>query len=197
MRVLLLSPYPHRISKPIEEAGDEWHATADRITPDDCNGFDMLVSFGYRHILRKPILDLFGVRAINMHIALLPWNKGAHPNVWAWLDGTPHGVTIHVMDKGLDTGPIITCSRVEMNPADHTFASSYDALMNEAELLFARECNRLRTGDYALREHSGGSFHFAKELPDFPQGWNTPVASLIRQKEAATMGRVVASNVAE
>lgn len=197
MRVLLLSPYPHRISKPIEQAGDEWYATADRITPNNCNGYDMLVSFGYRHILPQPILKMFGTRAVNVHIALLPWNKGAHPNFWAWYDGTPHGVTIHVMDAGIDTGPIIASRRVEMNPADHTFASSYDVLMAEADALFALQWPRIRTGQYELRSHRGGSFHFAKELPSLADGWNSPVSSVTRQKDAATSGLVVPSNVAE
>ena len=40
-------------------------------------GFTFLVSYGYRHILRKNVLDLFPDRAVNLHIAYLPWNRGA------------------------------------------------------------------------------------------------------------------------
>lgn len=69
MRVLVLSPYPERITPAIERAGDTWHATAEQVTADDCRDFDMLVSFGYRYILRKPILDLFDARDQHSHRA--------------------------------------------------------------------------------------------------------------------------------
>jgi len=202
MRVLLLSPYPHRISGPIEQAGDEWHATADRITPDDCDGFDMLVSFGYKYILKPDVLDRFRTRAINIHIAALPWNRGYHPNVWAWLTDTPHGVTIHRINEGIDTGPIMFQMLVKMNPENHTFATSYEFLMGAADDMFARLWKtNIRTGNYQLAANHGGSHHFARELPAhcLPDGWNTPVlvGRELYQKDAATIGRVVASNVVE
>ena len=51
----------------------------------------MLVSFGYRFILPGDLLARFPDRAVNLHIAYLPWNRGAHPNVWSAYEGTPAG----------------------------------------------------------------------------------------------------------
>jgi methionyl-tRNA formyltransferase len=44
---------------------------------------------------------------LNLHISLLPLNRGAHPAAWAIREGTKHGVTIHKIDSGLDTGEIV------------------------------------------------------------------------------------------
>lgn len=44
---------------------------------------------------------------MNLHISYLPWNKGADPNFWSCIDGTPAGVTLHHIDAGVDTGDII------------------------------------------------------------------------------------------
>ena len=61
-------------------------------------GYVLLVCHGYQHILRKPVLDRFPGRAINLHISYLPWNWGAVPNLWSFLEDTPKGVTIHHLD---------------------------------------------------------------------------------------------------
>ena len=57
------------------------------------------VSYRYRKIIRQDIIDYFEGKLINMHIAFLPWNKGADPNLWSYIDNTPKGVTIHRIDK--------------------------------------------------------------------------------------------------
>jgi len=63
------------------------------------------VLFGY--VMRKEFLDLFSAGCINIHPAMLSFNRGANPNVWSIIDGTPAGVTIHFVDEGVDTGDII------------------------------------------------------------------------------------------
>ncbi len=67
-------------------------------------GYDFLISFSYRYIISKEILNCFKDKAINLHISYLPWNKGADPNLWSILENTPQGVTIHQMDYKLDAG---------------------------------------------------------------------------------------------
>src|SRR5690606_983365 len=97
MRVLILAGTEAQADALREVVGDvPW--TSEKDIPEA----DLLVSFGYRHILK----DL-SVPAVNIHISMLPWNRGADPNFWSWLDHTPKGVTVHLMDQGIDTGPII------------------------------------------------------------------------------------------
>ena len=69
---------------------------------------DVVVSAGFMKILGKEFLDRFEGRTINTHPALLPAFKGAH----AVRDALDYGVkitgsTVHFVDSGVDTGPII------------------------------------------------------------------------------------------
>jgi methionyl-tRNA formyltransferase len=65
------------------------------------------ISVFFAYVLRKSFLDLFPKGCINLHPALLPYNRGAYPNVWSIVEKTPSGVTIHYIDEGLDTGDVI------------------------------------------------------------------------------------------
>ena len=40
-------------------------------------------------------------------MSYLPYNRGAHPNFWSFVNNTVKGVTIHEIDQGIDTGKII------------------------------------------------------------------------------------------
>ena len=93
----------------------------------------VIVSAGYRHILGPEILEI--APCINLHKSLLPWNRGANPSYWTLRDGTPAGVTIHLMDEGIDTGPILAQREVAVLPAD-TSRTLYDRLELAQVVLF-------------------------------------------------------------
>jgi methionyl-tRNA formyltransferase len=65
----------------------------------------MSVLFGY--LLKRDFLALLPQGCLNLHPAYLPYNRGAYPNVWSIVDGTPAGVTLHYIDEGVDTGDIV------------------------------------------------------------------------------------------
>lgn len=80
---------------------------------------DLIVSAGFMKILGAGVINLFGGRIINTHPALLPSFPGAH----AVRDALAHGVkvagsTVHFIDAGVDTGPIIAQKAVEVAPDD-------------------------------------------------------------------------------
>ncbi len=63
---------------------------------------------GYMRIVGKVILDAFPNRVINIHPALLPSFPGLHGQHQAWEYGVKYsGCTVHFVDEGMDTGPII------------------------------------------------------------------------------------------
>ena len=99
-------------------------------------GIDFIVSYGYRYIVSGEILRHFPKRAVNLHISLLPYNKGADPNFWSFVEDTPKGVSIHYMDSGLDTGEIIAQKEVKFDIQNETFASSYNVLQATIQRLF-------------------------------------------------------------
>ena len=60
------------------------------------------------------MLDRLPDRVVNLHIAYLPYNRGADPNLWSVLEDTPAGVSIHYVDEGVDTGDIIAQRRARV-----------------------------------------------------------------------------------
>ena len=139
------------------------------------NDYDVVISYGYRYILKPIHIQACKKPPINLHISLLPWNKGAHPNFWAWYDDTPHGVTIHEIDEGLDTGGIIVQKEVVFNNK-LTLNKSYDILRKEIEELFLVNKHKLLMQDYVTTEQKGnGSYHRVKDLPEFEGGWDQTI----------------------
>ena len=143
---------------------------------------DFLVSYGYRHILRPDVLARFDERAVNLHISYLPWNRGADPNLWSFLDDTPKGVTIHYLDAGVDTGDVIVQRHVEPSP-DDTLATSYSRLTEAIEALFREWWPRIRDGRCPRTPQGGpGTAHRAADKQRFAHlltgGWDTPVAAV-------------------
>ena len=80
---------------------------------------DWVVSAGFMRILGREVLSAFPLRVVNTHPALLPSFPGAH----AVRDALAHGVrvtgsTIHLVDEGVDTGPIIDQRAVSVHDDD-------------------------------------------------------------------------------
>ena len=137
---------------------------------------DWLVSYGYRRILTPEQLSLYS-HAVNLHISLLPWNRGADPNYWSWRDRTPKGVSIHYIDAGVDTGPILAQQEVAFGP-DETLRTSYARLRGTVEALFAQEWPRIRFAPEGTPQPAGGSYHHRTDLPELSDGWDTPCSAL-------------------
>jgi phosphoribosylglycinamide formyltransferase-1 len=91
-------------------------AVADSLTQ---RGIDLVVSAGYMRILGAPVVDRWRHRWINVHPALLP----AFPGVRGVADALDAGVkvigvTVHLVDEGVDTGPIILQEAIEVGDDD-------------------------------------------------------------------------------
>src|SRR6056300_461455 len=72
--------------------------TEEKIKTEALEDFDWVISFGYKHILKSDFISRFYRKIINLHISYLPYNRGSHPNVWSFVEDTPKGVTIHLID---------------------------------------------------------------------------------------------------
>ncbi|RNE48616.1 phosphoribosylglycinamide formyltransferase [Corynebacterium alimapuense] len=80
---------------------------------------DLIVSAGFMKILGSGVLDRFGGRIINTHPALLPSFPGAHAVRDALAAGVKvTGSTVHFIDSGVDTGPIIAQRALEVASED-------------------------------------------------------------------------------
>jgi phosphoribosylglycinamide formyltransferase 1 len=80
-------------------------------------GVELVVLAGYMHLLTKPFLDRFPDRVVNVHPSLLPAFPGLHAIDDALAAGAERtGVTVHLVDEGVDTGPVLRQEAVPVEP---------------------------------------------------------------------------------
>jgi phosphoribosylglycinamide formyltransferase-1 len=85
----------------------------------EARGVTLVVCAGYMHLLRKPFFDRYGGRIVNTHSAPLPEFPGAHPIEDVLAAGVPESAaTVHYVDEGIDTGPVIVAERVPVLAGD-------------------------------------------------------------------------------
>ena len=104
---------------------------------DDFTKSDIYVVFGSSFIRGKLIDFLIKKKAINIHAGVSPYYRGAACNFWALYDGNPHlvGSTIHLLSKGLDSGPILyhAMSNLKTNPFEYTMSTVKSAFHSIGE----------------------------------------------------------------
>ena len=103
-------------------------------------GAALVVCAGYMHLLTQPFLDRFPV--INVHPSLLPAFPGTRAIEDALAAGVAEtGVTVHFVDEGVDTGPVIAQERLDVRPDDT--AESLRERVHEVEHRLLPETARL------------------------------------------------------
>ena len=98
---------------------------------------DLYVVFGSSY-LKGPLVDfLITKHAINIHMGVSPFYRGSDCNFWALYDNNPHlvGATIHLLTKGLDSGPILyhAMSNIKDNPFIYTMSAVKSAFLSLRE----------------------------------------------------------------
>jgi len=188
MTTLILSPYPEKIAhlvgphQTVAGPPDQWPR----------RDFNQIISFGYRHIIREPYLRWYKDRLFNLHISLLPWNRGADPNFWSWFERTPKGVTLHHIDAGIDTGDIVAQRVVKFEP-DDTLGTARERLHAAAVSLFAETWPLILAGRAERRaQPSGGNIHYVRDFAALARQYPIPMGPDVPTRviaEAGTMYR--------
>jgi len=97
---------------------------------------DIIVVAAFGQILPKSVLDLPRYGCINLHPSLLPRFRGASPIASAILAGDDFtGVSVMLMDKGLDTGPILARAQIPISALDTTGSLTDKLSLIAAQLL--------------------------------------------------------------
>ena len=98
---------------------------------------DVYIVFGSSYIKGELADFLVEQHAINIHAGVSPYYRGTDCNFWALFDGNPHlaGTTIHLLSKGLDSGPILyhAMSNIKINPFEYTMSTIKSAFHSIAE----------------------------------------------------------------
>ncbi|MFB7457221.1 phosphoribosylglycinamide formyltransferase [Streptomyces sp. NPDC088337] len=111
---------------------------------------DLVVSAGFMKIVGKDFLALFGGRFVNTHPALLPSFPGAHGVRDALAYGARvTGCTVHFVDDGVDTGPIIAQGVVEVRDEDDESAL-HERIKEVERRLLVEVVGRLARNGYRI-----------------------------------------------
>ncbi|MNX57401.1 Bifunctional polymyxin resistance protein ArnA [compost metagenome] len=106
-----------------------------------------LFSNSYSMIIRPEVLELVDSdAAFNVHAAALPRNRGPNPIQWALINGDAFaGVTIHQLDEGLDTGPVIAQLALPITDTD-TWKTLHEKTLVATQELFRDQLRSILTG---------------------------------------------------
>jgi methionyl-tRNA formyltransferase len=185
MRVLLLgndTPACESVRAFLVAAGEDVRLWTVQVGGDLLGEFlpDIALSYSFRWILREEVFTFPRLGTVNAHVSYLPWNRGADPNFWSHAEGTPKGVSLHRIDKGIDTGALIAREPVCFGE-DDTLRTSYEKLHARMLALLETWWPVIRAGQApAMPPEPVGTFHLQKDLEPFRhvlarRGWDTPV----------------------
>jgi methionyl-tRNA formyltransferase len=127
--------------------------------------FDLGVLAWWPKIICQPLLALPRRGFINTHPSFLPHNRGKHYNFWSIVEQAPFGVSLHMIDEGVDTGDIVSQLPIPYTWED-TGGSLYRKAIDAILQLFRDTYPKIRTLNFAQhpQDLSAGSAHFASEL---------------------------------
>ena len=113
-------------------------------------GIDTVVLAGFMRIVKKPLLEAFPNRVLNIHPALLP----AFPGIHSWTQALDYGckvagVTVHFVDAGTDSGPIIVQKAVPVLE-DDTPETLHARIQLEEHKAYPEALRILAEGRYAI-----------------------------------------------
>lgn len=123
---------------------------------------DIIMSVYYRRIIPEEIFGVAAGGTFNIHPSLLPNYRGPVPTMWAIENGEKEfGITIHKIDKGIDTGDIVVQERYPILD-DETGYSLYVKAMHLGADLLRRTFPKLLTNQYEPKRQQGIGSYYGK-----------------------------------
>jgi methionyl-tRNA formyltransferase len=147
---------------------------------------DAIVVVAYGEILTPDVLDIPRLGAVNVHFSLLPRWRGAAPVQRAILEGDElTGVTVMLMDEGMDTGPILATAETAIDPEED--AGGLGARL--AELggpLLVETLRGLKEGAVEPRSQDHSEAAYAPKLlpEERTLDWRQPADAIVRRVRA-------------
>ncbi|RME88698.1 MAG: formyltransferase [Planctomycetota bacterium] len=149
---------------------------------------DIILSIYYRNLIPGSVLKMARIGAYNLHGSLLPRFRGRCPTNWQILKGeTVSGVTLHVMERKADTGPIVGQKRIPIEPRETAFTLAGKQIRAARELL-AEVFPRIKRQEHSLlpQDHSLASYFGGRTPEDGRIDWNESAVQIDRLVRAVT-----------
>ncbi|WP_286766289.1 MULTISPECIES: formyltransferase family protein [Rhodopirellula] len=126
---------------------------------------DLGILAWWPRLIRQAFLDFPRHGFINTHPSLLPFNRGKHYNFWAIVEKAPFGVTLHMVEQGVDSGDIVAQRKIAYDWEDNGESLFYRAQTAMVDL-FRETYPKIRLLQFARtpQDLSKGSFHHSSEL---------------------------------
>lgn len=160
-------------------------------SPESCRELaslkaDVVVAAAYGKLLPKEVLQLSPWGCVNIHPSLLPRHRGPSPVAFTLLEGDAiGGVTLILLDEGMDSGPIIAQEEEPLLPQD-TVETLTDRLFRRGARLLMRNLPLYCGGELVPRPQEEARATYARKLTkeDGVIQWGLPAVSLWRQVRA-------------
>lgn len=141
---------------------------------------DLITVVNFEQILKEQIINIPTYGCINTHASLLPKYRGRAPLNWAIINGEKEtGVTVHYIEKGIDTGDIILQKKIAIGDEDYIgdilnkVKEIYPLIVDEAINLI--ESNKVRP----LKQDTDKGFYCGKRSPKDGQiKWDKPALNI-------------------
>jgi methionyl-tRNA formyltransferase len=144
----------------------------------------VVVAFG--QILPQSFLDVFALGTLNVHGSLLPKYRGAAPIQRAILAGESEtGLSIMLLDAGMDTGPVLSQKKVAVGPED-TFGHLFQSLADEGAGLLLDTLADWTAGRLKpeIQEESLATYAPPIKKEELRIDWNSPAKDIINKVRA-------------
>ena len=132
---------------------------------------ELIVVVAYGCILPRSVLEAPKYGCINLHVSLLPKYRGSAPVQWAVLNGDAEtGVSIMQMDEGLDTGDVLACERIKIDP-EETSGQLFDRVTAVGARVLCETLPAIAAGtlkaEPQARENASTAPMLSKEMAEF------------------------------
>jgi len=108
---------------------------------------ELAILGGYDKIVKDNIINIDGLKIINTHLGVIPYNRGCNPTIWSILrDEIPHGFTTYLVNKNIDFGKILDI--YEYRNDNITSRDLYDELVNESVKRFDKIILKIHNNEY-------------------------------------------------
>ena len=129
------------------------------------HSIDLMLLLWWPEIISKESINAAKIGWVNNHPSLLPYDQGKHGYVWSIINSNPYGVTIHLINENIDSGPILFQKEIAVEITD-TGESLYAKSFREQINIFRENYANLVSLNFTPKEQEQDkrTYHTGKDI---------------------------------